>query len=124
MLGACAGSTSYPVVRPAWFGLTPAVSLVDPAVAPEEAPPRAIVPAGEQEAGPFNSVRIRQSVDQLIAYSAEMRKQGNQMWGRISGFPSQARAADWLASELDSAGIEGVKQQTYRGTGEFWQPKT
>lgn len=120
----CASSASYPAVRPAWFGLVPAVSLADPPIEPADAPPMPNVPAGEEERGALGGVRIRQSVADVIAFSDEMRRQGNQMWGRIAGMPSEVRTADWLAAELDASGIQNVKKQTYRATGDFWWPRS
>jgi hypothetical protein len=120
----CASSANYPVVHPAWFGLVPAVALVDPPIQPADAPSMPTVPAGEEERGGLSGSRIRQSVSAVIGYSDEMRRQGNQMWGRIAGFPSQSRAADWLAAELDASGLDDVKKQTYKATGDFWWPKS
>ena len=119
---ACSSSKIYPNVKPAWFGATPPSALANPAVKPEGQVPAAIVPAGEQDRTMFGGDRIRMTVDQVIGFADEMRRQGNQMWGRISGFPSEAKAADWLATELESSGLKDVKNQTYKATGEFWWP--
>jgi hypothetical protein len=120
----CASSDDYPAVRPAWFGLTPAVALVDPPIQPTDAPSMPTVPTGEEDRGGLSGSRIRQSVSAVVGYADEMRRQGNQMWGRISGLPSQSRTADWLAAELDASGIDDVKKQTYKATGDFWWPKS
>jgi hypothetical protein len=134
-LTACTSSTSTtsaaddPVAavaaaeRPAWFGLNPPAALADPQIAPTEAVPPSVLPQGESANGALGGARIRQSVDQVVEFSREMRRQGNQMWGRISGFPSEAATADWLATELDAAGFQGILKQTYKATGEFWWPK-
>jgi hypothetical protein len=130
LAAACASSDRVEApgdLRPAWFGLVPSVTLADPAVAPPAgatiAPP--IVPAGEEEGrGALTGTRIRTSVEQVIGFAQEMRAQGNQMWGRISGLPSEIETAEWLKSELDGIGLEGVQQQTYKATGDFWWPKT
>lgn len=114
-------------LRPAWFGLVPPVTLADPAVTPPAGativPP--IVPAGETEGyGALTGSRIKTSVEQVISFAQDMRKQGNQMWGRIAGFPSEIETAEWLRGEFQALGLEGVQQQTYKATGDFWWPKT
>lgn len=129
VLGACASST-FPVeapgsFKPAWFGLVPPVALADPQVAPPASAkiPAAIVPAGEEQGrGALSGARIRTAVETVIGFSKDMREAGNQMWGRVAGFESQADAADWLAGELEAIGLEEVAVQTYKATGEFWWP--
>ena len=129
-LGGCASPTTFPVqgpgeFRPAWFGLTPPVALAEPETAPPPGTkiPPAITPAGEEQGyGAFTGSRIRTTVETVIGFAADMRTAGNQMWGRISGLASQAEAADWLANEFESIGLEEVETQTYAGTGGFWWP--
>ncbi|MDP3738967.1 MAG: M28 family peptidase [Hyphomonadaceae bacterium] len=114
-------------LRPAWFGLIPSVTLADPAVTPPAGAKIAapLVPAGEAEGrGALTGPRIQTSVEQVIGFAQNMRKEGNQMWGRISGFQSEIETAEWLKSEFQAVGLAGVQQQTYKATGDFWWPKT
>jgi hypothetical protein len=100
--------------------------LAEPQIAPapDAAIPDAIVPAGEEEAhGALKGPRIRGTVEQVISFARDMREQGNQMWGRISGFPSETETAEWLASEFESAGLTKVEVQSYAATTDFWWPK-
>lgn len=129
-LAGCASPTTFPVqgpgeFRPAWFGLTPPVALVEPQLAPPPGAeiPAAAVPAGEEEGyGALAGGRIRTTVETVIGFATDMRAAGNQMWGRIAGLAAQAEAADWLAGEFESIGLEDVELQTYSGTGDFWWP--
>lgn len=128
-LAACA-SSGPPVqapddVRPAWFGLVPPIALANPVVTP---PPGSViplpaVPPGEDEGrGALAGARIRQTVEQVIGFSQDMRDAGSQMWGRISGTQSEIETAAWLKTEFASMGLQDVKVQTYKGTGDFWWP--
>ncbi len=128
-LGACASDLGTeaalePAARPAWFGLVPPNALVDPEIRPSAAIPPAVVPAGEETRGALGGARIRQSVEQVIRFADDMHNQGNQMWGRITGFPSEAAAADWVKGEFQAAGLTGIAVQTYPATGDFWWPKS
>jgi hypothetical protein len=112
-------------LRPAWFGLVPPVVLADPQIAPAEgvAVPRPVVPAGEEAGrGALAGARIRTTVEQVVGFAREMRAGGSQMWGRISGLPSEIETAAWLEKELDAIGLADVRLQTYRATGDFWWP--
>jgi hypothetical protein len=109
--------------RPAWFGLVPPVALANPPVAPLEAVPHAVVPAGEETGyGALVGDRIRTAVEQVIAFAQDMREEGSQMWGRVSGFPSEVETAEWLESEFTAIGLEDIELQTYPATGDFWWP--
>jgi hypothetical protein len=126
---ACAsGSSSIEApgdFKPAWFGLVPPVALANPEVTPPDDVqlPPAIVPAGEEEGhGSLAGARIRTSVETVIGFAQEMRAAGNQMWGRISGFASEADTATWLAGEFEAIGLDGVAVQTYTASSEFWWP--
>jgi hypothetical protein len=119
-IAACSSSKIYPNVKAAWFGLAPPTALANPVVKPQGDIPEAPVPAGEEDRTMFKGDRIRASVDQVIGFADAMRREGNQMWGRISGFPSQAKTADWLETEFESAGLKNVQDQTYKASGEFW----
>lgn len=112
-------------VRPGWFGLVPPGGLANPVIAPAGSIPKAVVPADEaagREA--LSGESVRASVEDVIDFARDMREAGNQMWGRIAGFPSEDLTAGWLANELRSAGAQDVNVQTYTGTGDFWWPRT
>jgi hypothetical protein len=121
-IAACSSSKIYPDVKPAWFGVTPPTAAVNPAVKPEAEIPAAVVPSGEEDRAVFRGERIRTSVDQVIRFANDMRREGNQMWGRIAGLPSQAKTAEWLTTEFETAGLKNVANQIYKATGEFYWP--
>lgn len=111
--------------KAAWFGLIPAVALANPDVAPPEDAviPPPIVPAGEDEGrGALTGERIRTVLENVIGFSKDMRASGSQMWGRITGLASEAETAAWLEDEFNSSGLQDVKLQTYKATGDFWWP--
>jgi hypothetical protein len=113
-------------VRPAWFGLVPPVTLSIPPVAPpaDAAVPAAVIPDGEADnRGALKGDRIRTSLEQVIGFAQDMREDGNQMWGRISGLPSEDETAKWLATEFRSVDLEDVAVQSYAASGDFWWPK-
>lgn len=109
----------------AWFGLVPPVVLEDPPAAPVAVIPPAIVPAGEETGyGALAGDRIRTAVDLVIGFAQDMRIAGAQMWGRISGLPSELAAAEWLEGEFTAIGLDDVDLQTYPATGDFWWPNS
>jgi hypothetical protein len=126
-LASCA-SSDEDVVAPgefeaAWFGLVPAVALANPEITPSEGAviPPPLAPEGEEGGrGALTGVRIRTTVEHVIEFSKDMHASGSQMWGRIAGLASEAEAAAWLEDEFNAIGLEDVKLQTYRGTGDFW----
>lgn len=112
-------------MRPAWFGLIPPVALSAPVVVPEanSAIPPPVIPAGEADGhGALRGDRIRSSLEQVISFAQDMREDGNQMWGRVSGFPSEDETAKWLAGEFRGTGLQKVEVQSYAATGDFWWP--
>ncbi len=130
-LGGCAsggGGVEEPgELRPAWFGLFPPIALSSPILAPDAGLPIpvAAVPDGEAEGhGALRGDRIRTSLEQVIGFARAMREDGHQMWGRISGMPSEAETAKWLATEFRTIDLAHVEVQSYAATGDFWWPET
>lgn len=131
VLAACASSaaqTPPASSRGAWFGLAEPGSMKSPAIAPTREkragiPPPAL-PAGGVDDPDFAGSRIRSAVETVVGFSQKMRAEGNQMYGRIAGFPSQTRTAEWVSDEFRRAGLHDVEVQTYKGTGDFWWPKS
>ncbi|MBI1362100.1 MAG: M28 family peptidase [Alphaproteobacteria bacterium] len=125
-LAAC--SAPQPASSPAWFGLTAPTGLVAPTISPDAATaaaiPKAVVPPGEVAFTELEGARIKPDVEKVVGFAEQMRKAGNQMWGRISGFPSEAATADWVAGQLRAAGVQDVKVETYSASADFWWPKS
>src|SRR5690348_16013188 len=110
-------------LKPAWFGLIPPVALAEPVVTPPAGsviPLPAVPPGEDQGRGALAGPRVRQALEQVIGFAQKMRDDGSQMWGRISGFPSETATAKWLESEFNTAGLTGVAVQTYNASGDFW----
>ena len=96
-----------------WFGLTlPPRDGAAVAVQVGKRPPR---PAIADAAAQFSGSALKADVETLvgIARSARDSKEigSGQMWGRISGFPSGAKAVEWAADQFRKAGISDVKTQ-------------
>lgn len=115
-----------------WFGIA-----LPPAVVPHTSPvaigPRgpapAIVPAGEAEFPQLRGERIFQDVEHIVSFSyqslAERELGGDQLWGRVSGFPSSDRTIRWAAKEMERAGIADVRLQTLQQEADasLWIPQ-
>ena len=59
-----------------------------------------------------------------VTQFADEMERTSQFWGRISGYPSETRTAEWFAGELRKAGVRDVEVQTVDGTTPFWRPRT
>ncbi len=126
VLAACIATP--PAVSPAWFGLTAPTGLAAPPISPGARVaaniPKAIVPPDETDFTEFQGAHIKPDVEKVVGFAEQMRKTGAQMWGRISGFPSEAATADWVAAQFRAAGVQDVKVQTYSASTVFWWPNS
>ncbi|OFE12138.1 hypothetical protein PHACT_02490 [Pseudohongiella acticola] len=88
-----------------------------PAIAGTRGPAPAVVPEGEEQYVELAGQRLLQDLRAIIEFSHQSRQQqelgGNQMWGRVSGFPSGKASADWAAQQFRDAGIDQVETQTF-----------
>ncbi len=103
-----------------WFGLT-----LPPPLMPDEAPVAigvrgpapAVVPDGEENFSELEGERLAQDLEAIIEFSHESRRSeelgGNQMWGRVSGFPSGDAVVAWSAEQFRAAGISDVRVQGF-----------
>jgi hypothetical protein len=119
-LTACVGAPAPSA--DSWFGLSAPAGLKDPVLSPPASVPKAVLPAGDTVDFDLEGARIRPDVAKVVGFAETMRKEGYPLWGRISGFPSEARTADWVAGELKAAGVKDARVQTYASSGEFWWP--
>lgn len=78
-----------------WYGvpLPPAFSAhTITAIVGNRGPASAVVPTGEEQFDELRGDRLLQDLHAIIAFSHASREQqelgGNQMWGRVAGFPS------------------------------------
>ena len=132
VLGICAasplGGAQAPKATPssAWFGLATPTGLVTPPLVPSPNLaaqfPKVVVPPEETKFTDLQGARLKPAVDTLVGFAEAMRKT-NQLWGRISGFPSQAATADWFAGQLRSAGVQNVEVQSYLASADVWWPE-
>ena len=113
-----------------WFGLTlPPAPGAEPAVIVGQRMPRPVQVAANAPAGPeLSAARLRADLTTIVGFSKQSRASrevgSGQQWGRISGFPSGARAIDWAADEFRKAGIADVRVQsiTQDARAGFWLP--
>ncbi|MCB1670208.1 MAG: M28 family peptidase [Gammaproteobacteria bacterium] len=111
----------------AWFGLelpggfgnphAPTVDLSDVQPIPVS------VPAAERQShADLEGQRILPLVEQIVGFSHQSHRDGNRVWGRVTGFPSQRATVEWVAEQFREAGLQQVAVQEYPGEGEFWWP--
>lgn len=100
-----------------WFGIAPPAGLSDPHKAvidtskPAVAP--ATVPTGEERFTELKGERIRRDVAAIVDFSKQSAKDGNKVWGRVTGFPSAKATIDWSAQQFKAAGLTKVEVQEY-----------
>ncbi len=111
-----------------WFGvpLPPALGAEPAVIVGDRAPRPFVMPSGEAAAPELTGANIRADLEAIVKISKESRAThevgSGQMWGRISGLPSGAKAIDYAVGEWRKAGISDVKVQPITGTAPFWLP--
>jgi hypothetical protein len=116
----------------AWFGLPlPIKPGSAPAVVAGPRGPRPVTrPPGEAAFPELQASVIRADLEQLVAIAKESQRTreigSGQLWGRIAGFPSGTKTAQWAADQFRRAGISDVKLQPIAqdATASFWLPLT
>lgn len=102
---------------PGWFGVPLPPRLGDtPAILVGERGPHPVtLPIGEPLLPELDGRAIRADVDAIVEISKWSRREreigSGQLWGRISGLPSGARASQWAAGQLRKAGVADVRVQ-------------
>jgi hypothetical protein len=114
----------------AWFGLPLPPKLgARPAIVAGSRGPRAVTlrpgePHGPEFAGANLHADLAALVD--IAHQSRANREigSGQLWGRIAGFPSGTRTAEWSAEQFRRAGITDVTLQTIHQDpkASFWLP--
>ena len=113
-----------------WFGLPlPPALGAEPAVVVGSRAPRPVkVPTNAPSGPEFAAASLRADLTTIVGFSKESRAAkeigSGQQWGRISGFPSGARAIDWAAEQFRKAGIADVRLQSIEQDARsgFWLP--
>jgi hypothetical protein len=113
-----------------WFGLPlPPDTGVEPAVVVGDRAPRPVrVPPGAPDGPEFAAAALRADLTTIVGFSKESRATKEigtgQQWGRVSGFPSGAKAIDWAAEQFRQAGIRDVRVQPVAQDprASFWLP--
>jgi peptidase M28-like protein len=111
-----------------WFGLPlPPPLGAEPAVIVGDRQPRPFVmPDGEPAAPELAGATIRKDLEAIVGISKESRAThevgSGQMWGRITGLPSGAKAIDYAVAEWRKAGIGDIRVQPIASETSFWLP--
>ena len=114
----------------AWFGLPlpPKPGSVRPVVSGARGPRPVTLPPGEPQAPELSGEAIYADLEQLVATaktSQTTREIGTgQLWGRVAGFPSGDRTAQWALDAFRRTGINDTKLQptTQDAKSSFWIP--
>lgn len=100
-----------------WFGIAPPTGLSDPhrSVVETSRPPvaPATVPAGEERAVELKGERIYRDVAAIVDFAKQSAKEGNKVWGRVTGFASAKATIDWSGQQFKAAGLQKVEVQEY-----------
>ncbi len=100
-----------------WFGvpLPPKLGGVPAVLVGARGVRPAIVPQGEGAFRELQGAAIRADLETIVGFSKESRATneigGGQLWGRVTGFPSDIRTIDWAADQFRKAGIADVRIQ-------------
>lgn len=114
-----------------WFGLDlppPLTPHVSPAIIGERGPVPAVVPADESDFPELQGERISQDLRQIVDFSIQSRLSRElgteQMWGRVSGFPSADATIDWVIDQFRQAGIPDIREQQFEQAADagLWLP--
>jgi Peptidase family M28 len=124
------GATAPSSRTTAWFGLPlpPKPGSVPAVVTGTRGPRPVMLPSGEPAFPELRAAAIRADLEQLVAIAKESqttREIGTgQLWGRISGFPSGVKTAQWAADAFRRAGISDVRLQpiTQDTESSLWVP--
>ncbi|MEO8678852.1 MAG: M28 family peptidase [Vicinamibacterales bacterium] len=113
-----------------WFNLPlpPRMSAEAAVRVGERAPRPVVLPAGESATPELLGATLKADVDTIVNFAKQSRVSremgGDQMWGRVSGFPSEVATVDWAVSEFRKAGVADVRLQpiTQDARSSFWLP--
>ena len=119
--------------RPAggpWFGepLPPPFGKEPAVVVGTRAPRPFVLPAGDAASPEFVGAAMRKDLEAIVAISKESRATreigDGGLWGRISGYPSGAKAVNYAVEEFKKAGIADVRVQpiAQEPGARFWMP--
>jgi hypothetical protein len=112
----------------AWLGVPLPARPGAAVVVGSRGPRPVMVPAGDPAVPELLGTAIRADLERAVALarsSQSSREIGTgQLWGRISGFPSGQRTAEWAADTIRRAGIKDVAVHPIAqdAKSSFWLP--
>lgn len=113
-----------------WFGqpLPPPFGKEPAVIVGKRAPRPFVLPAGEAASPELVGAEIRKDLEAIVAISKESRATheigDGSLWGRISGYPSGAKAIQYAVDQFHKAGITDVRIQPIAQdpNARFWMP--
>lgn len=115
-----------------WFGIQLPPALIphaSPVAINRRGPAAAVVPAGEESFTELEGRRLAHDLEQIVDFSRQSLLDrelgGDQLWGRVSGFPSGESVVRWAAEQLRSSGIDEVRLQRFSQAEDaaLWLPE-
>jgi hypothetical protein len=82
--------------------------------------PPARIPSGEESDGDLQGARIRRDLETIVGFARKSRAEGNRIWGRITGFPSETATVEWVAQQFRSSGLRDVAVQSFTASAPMW----
>ena len=128
----CFGLASTALAQQAWYGLPLPPTFAPhttPAVIASRGPAPAVVPADELQFSELAGDQLASDLKAIVQFSRQslidQELGGNQMWGRVAGFPSLTATADWVADQFQQYGIEDVEiqQVSQNPDSSLWLPQ-
>lgn len=115
-----------------WFGLQlppPLVPHTSPVAINQRGPAPAVVPAGEESFTELEASRLADDLQRIVDFSrqslVDRELGGDQLWGRVSGFPSGENVVRWAAEQLRASAIDEVRLQNFSQADDaaLWLPE-
>jgi peptidase M28-like protein len=107
-----------------WLGVAPPSGLGDPhrpvVNVGSASPPAPRVPAGEAAFRDLEGPRIRKDLEAIVGFAKKSRADGNRLWGRIAGFPSETATVEWAAQQFRDAGLRDAAVQPFTASAPMW----
>ena len=79
----------------------------------DDAYPRLLLPAADQKYAKIDGLRMKSTVNEIVAISLQSRDDGNKYWGRIAGTKYEAMTKDFIEKKFRAYGLDDVHTQEF-----------